>query len=123
MKVEGKKRSWEVKERREKKGENAYLFDAGFTKCVGTVPREQWEGVIAICSGDIVRAATYCGLEGVPAGARALWGKSPEDALAAYKLFQQAKASGVPLQELKKKLPKPKRAPRGPRPGGPPRPR
>jgi hypothetical protein len=63
----------------------------------------------------------------VPVGARALWGKTAEDALAAYKLFHQAKASGVPLAELKKKLPRPRRAgpKRGPprTGGGPSRPR
>jgi hypothetical protein len=96
MGVEGRRRSWQQREKRERLGENAFIFDAQFTRCVGMVPRQQWEGVIAVCGGDIVRAATYCGVEGVPEGARALWGRTADQALAAYREWQHRKATGAP---------------------------
>jgi hypothetical protein len=121
MRVEGRRRSWEQRDRRERHGENAFIFDAEFTKCFGQVPREQWEGVIAICSGDIVRAAQYCGLEGVPVGARALWGRTSEDALGAYRAWQQQKASGKPIvrERAPRRQGRPSGGGRGARPSGP----
>jgi hypothetical protein len=124
MRVEGRRRSWEQRAKRERREESAYLFDAEFTKCYGTVPREQWEGVIAVCTGDIVRASQYCGIEGVPVGARALWGQSPEDALAVYKAWQDAKKSGAPtgLRPKKTRNKRPAGGKRGPPPpSGPPK--
>ena len=103
MRTEGKRRSWEQRAARERRGESAFLFDAEFVKCLGQVPREQWEGVIAICTGDIVRAAHYCGIEGLPVGSRALWGTSPENALEAYRAWQEAKKSGKPIERPKRK--------------------
>jgi hypothetical protein len=105
MKSAGRRRGWELREKREKRGENAFIFDAEFTRCYGVVPRQQWEGVIAVCSGNVAKAAAYCGMTEVTEGAKALWGISKEDALVGYQEYLDAKEQGVPP---------PPRAPRKP---------
>ena len=40
----------------------------------------QWEVALAECGGDVVKAATACGLADLPQGTKALWGRSAEAA-------------------------------------------
>jgi hypothetical protein len=94
MKSTGRRRDWELREKRERRGENAFIFDSEFTRCFGVIARQQFEGVIAVCSGDVAKAARYCGMADVTDGAKALWGISKEDAIQGYQEFLNARAEG-----------------------------
>lgn len=70
---------------RKRRGERAFLFDAELSRCLGEVDREEWEFAISMGGGDLASAAEMCGLEGVLRNAKALWGRSAEEALATYR--------------------------------------
>jgi len=85
-----KKRNWRDKARRQQqlrrqRNERAFLFDAQLSRCLADIERTKWELFISLSGGNVAEAATLCGIEGVPAGARALWGRSAEDALSTYR--------------------------------------
>ena len=81
--------SAEQRELRRRRGERAFLFDEGLSRCVGEFEREEWEWALASCGGDVVRAEGHCGLGGVPAGTKALWGRSAEEARGTYRRWQK----------------------------------
>jgi hypothetical protein len=83
------RRSAEQRERRERKGERAFVFDKDLSRCLAEVDRDDWEWALSSSGGDVVRAARECGLEGVPAGAKALWGRSAEEARDTYRRWQK----------------------------------
>ena len=83
------RRSAEQRELREHRGEQAFLFDKDLSRCVAEVDRDEWEWALSSCGGDVVRAARECGLDGVPPGARALWGRSAEEARDTYRRWQK----------------------------------
>lgn len=84
-------RSREQRELRRRRGERAFLFDKEVSHCLGSVNREEWEFAVPLCRGDVAAAARQCGLAHVPAGAKALWGRSAEDALGSYRRWQKHK--------------------------------
>ena len=85
-------RSWEQRDLRRRRGERAFLFDSDFTRCLGTVDREQWEFTISIHGGDVVAAARECGLAHIQPGAKAVWGRSAEEALGTYRRWRRLQA-------------------------------
>ena len=76
---------------RRKRGEKAFIFDAEFSSCLGEVDREDWEFAISVCGGSVAEAANQCGLPAVPKSAKALWGRSAEEALGTYRRWQKKK--------------------------------
>lgn len=83
------RRSAEQRELRRRRGERAFLFDKDVSRCLAEFEREEWEWALSSCGGDVVRAAQECGLDGVPAGAKALWGRSAEEARGTYRRWQK----------------------------------
>jgi hypothetical protein len=83
------RRSAEQRELRQRRGEQAFLFDKDLSRCVAEVDRDEWEWAMSSCGGDVVRAARECGLDGVPPGAKALWGRSADEARDAYRRWQK----------------------------------
>jgi hypothetical protein len=83
------RRSAEQRELRERRDERAFLFDKDLSRCLGEVDRAKWEWALSSCRGDVARAAHQCGLDGVPRGAKALWGRSAEEARDTYQRWQK----------------------------------
>jgi hypothetical protein len=75
--------------RRQRQGERAFLFDGSLNHCLAEFEREDWEWALSSCGGDTLRAARQCGLTDVPAGAKALWGRSAEEARGTYRQWQK----------------------------------
>ena len=71
-------------ERPATRSEQAFLCDAGVTRCLGQVERSRWERAIAAAGGSVARAADACGLADIPNSAKALRGKSADEAMSAY---------------------------------------
>jgi hypothetical protein len=82
-------RSREQQALRRRRGERAFLFDGDLTRCLGDVDREDWEFAISIHGGDVVAAARECGLVDLAPGAKALWGRSADDALGTYRRWRK----------------------------------
>ena len=80
-----------IKQGRYTDSEAAFVFDKDITECLGRVDREDWEFAISATSGNIVQAAKLCGLSDIPKGAKALWGKSAEEARGIYRRWQKKK--------------------------------
>ena len=78
---------------RERRGERAFVFDKDLCRCLGEFDREDWEFAISVSGGDVAAAAAQCGAAGVPRGAKALWGRSVEEALGTYRRWQKRKAN------------------------------
>jgi len=91
MKKRAQGRSKRQKELRRRRGERAFIFDQDVSRCLGEADREEWEDAIRGCGGDIPAAADWCGIEGVPGNAKALWGRSAEEALATYRGWQRSR--------------------------------
>jgi hypothetical protein len=79
----------EQRVRRQRRGERAFLFDSSLNRCLAEFEREDWEWALSSCGGDTLRAAQQCGLSDVPPGAKALWGRSAEEARGAYRQWQK----------------------------------
>ena len=94
---ENSKRQRELRRRR---GEQAYIFDRGLSRCWGTANRVEWESSIAMSGGNVATAAAQCGIPGVPNGAIALWGTSAEDALATYRRWMGRSRACAPSHFL-----------------------
>lgn len=75
---------------RERRDEHAFLF-APDERCLGRVERDEWDLAISMAGGNVVEAARQVGIE-VPRGARALWGRSQEEAIGAYRSWMKRKA-------------------------------
>lgn len=84
-------RSREQKDLRRRRNERAFLFDKDLTRCFGDVDRDDWEFAISISGGDVAAAGLECGIPDLPRGAKALWGKSAEEALGTYRRWQKKK--------------------------------
>jgi hypothetical protein len=78
-------RSRRQRELRRRRGERAFLFDKALGRCLGEVGRDEWEFAISITGGDVAAAARACGLADIPGSAKALWGRSAEEALGIYR--------------------------------------
>jgi len=78
----------EQRVRRRERNERAFVFDSGLN-LVAEFEREEWEWALSSCGGDPVGAARQCGLTDVPVGAKALWGRSAEEARSAYHRWQR----------------------------------
>lgn len=75
--------------RRQRRDERAFVFDKNLSRCLGEFALDKWEMAISLCGGDVVSAARECGLEDVPRGARALWGRSACEVLEIYRRWQK----------------------------------
>ena len=75
---------------RERYDEHAFLFGPD-ERCFGKVERDEWDFAISIAGGNVVEAAKQVGFE-VPRGTRALWGRSQEAAIGAYRSWLKRKA-------------------------------
>jgi len=78
----------EQRARRRQRDERAFLFDSELN-LVAEFEREDWERALSAYGGDPVRAARQCGLTDVPAGAKALWGCSADEARSTYRRWQK----------------------------------
>ena len=78
-------RSRQQRKLRERRGERAFLFDKDFSQCFGEMDRDDWELAISANGGNVLAAGDECGLRGLPRGAKALWGRSAEEALGTYR--------------------------------------
>ena len=76
---------------RQRRNERSFLFDKELTRCLGDIDREDWEFAISISGGDVVAAGLECGISNLPRGAKALWGRSAEEALGTYRRWQKKK--------------------------------
>ena len=91
MKSKGASRSRdEQRWDRERRDEHAFLFGPT-DQFLGRVEREEWDFAISTAGGDVVEAAKQVGID-VPRGTRALWGRSQEAALGAYRSWMKRKA-------------------------------
>lgn len=70
------------------RGERAFLFDSEL-RLIAEFEREDWEWALSSVGGDPVRAARQCGLTDVPAGSKALWGRSADEAMNTYCRWQR----------------------------------
>ena len=75
---------------RERRDEHAFLFGPD-ERCLGKVERDEWDLAISMAGGNVVGAAKQAGLE-FPRGTRALWGRSQEAAIGAYRNWLKRKA-------------------------------
>ena len=75
---------------RERRDEHAFLF-APDERCLGRVERDEWDLAISMAGGNVVEAARQVGIE-VPRGTRALWGRSQEAAIGAFRSWLRRKA-------------------------------
>jgi hypothetical protein len=73
---------------RRRSHERAFIFDEKLARCLGTADLESWEFAISMSGGNVARAARQCGIDGVPDGAKALWGRSAEEALGTYRRWR-----------------------------------
>lgn len=88
VKRRGQARSTEEQRRaRERRDEHVFLFGPD-ERCLGKVERDEWDFTISTASGNVVAAARQLGLD-VPRGTRALWGKSQEAAIGAYRSWRK----------------------------------
>ena len=76
-----KNRSRDQKELRRRRDEHVFLFDREFCRCIGRADLDAWELAISICGGSVAQAALQCGIADVPRDAKALWGRSADEAL------------------------------------------
>ena len=79
----------EQQERRRRRGEQVFLFDESVTEPLATVDAFVWELAISDHSGRVDAAAEECGLKNVPKNAKALWGKSDDEARSTYRRFRR----------------------------------
>jgi hypothetical protein len=82
-------RSRDQKDLRRRHNERAFLFDKDLSSCLGDIDRDEWEFAISISGGDVAAAARECGISDLPRGAKALWGRSAEEALGTYRRWQK----------------------------------
>lgn len=83
----------EQREQRERRDEHAFLFGPD-ERFLGKVVRDEWDLAISIAGGNVVDAAKQVGLD-APRGTRALWGRSQEEAIGAYRSWLRRKARKV----------------------------
>ena len=69
-------------------GERAFLFAPDSEEVIADVDRPRWERAIAQAGGAVAVAAAACGIEGVPRGAKVLWGRSASEAMNTFRRWQ-----------------------------------
>ena len=74
--------------KRHQRNERAFLFTPE-GRLLGEVERLAWEVALAECGGNVVEAATACGLADIPRSTKALWGRSAEAAWSTYRRWQK----------------------------------
>jgi hypothetical protein len=89
MRKRKRNRSRDQRKLRRRRDERAFLFDKDLSLCLGDIDRDEWESAISICGGDVAAAALECGISDLPRGAKAIWGRSAEEALAIYRRWQK----------------------------------
>ena len=77
--------------KRHQKNERAFLFTPE-GRLLGEVERLAWEVALADCGGNVVEAATACGLPDRPRSIKALWGRSAAEAWATSRRWQKQRA-------------------------------
>ena len=82
-------RSREQRDLRLRRGERAFLFPKDLSRCLGDVDRDDWQFAISVSGGDVTAAARECGISDLPREAKALWGRSAEEALGSYRQWQK----------------------------------
>ena len=80
------------KKRRKARDEYAFIFTSDLRECLAVVEREDWEEAITFAGGNPADSADMLGIRGIPRNAKALWGKSEEEAKGAYRSWQKKKA-------------------------------
>ncbi len=80
------------KKRRKARDEYAFIFTSDLRRCLARVKREDWEEAISFSGGNPAHAAETLGICGIPRNAKALWGKSEEEAKGTYRNWQKKKA-------------------------------
>jgi hypothetical protein len=70
----------EQKQRRIRRGERVFLFDESVTDVLASPDSFVWELAIADHGGSVDAATEECGINDVPKNAKALWGKSADEA-------------------------------------------
>jgi hypothetical protein len=78
----------EQRRKRRQHHEPAFLFTAD-GQLLGAVERVPWEVALADSGGNVVEAATACGLPERPRSTKALWGRSAEAAWSTDRHWQQ----------------------------------
>jgi hypothetical protein len=81
----------EQRRQRARRDEHAFLFGPD-ERCIGKVERDEWDLAISMAGGNVVEAAKQVGLD-VPRGTRALWGRSQEAAIGAYRGWRKRTAA------------------------------
>jgi len=80
------------KKHRKARDEHAFIFTSDLHECLARVEREDWEEAISFSGGNPADAADMLGIRGIPRNAKALWGKSEEEAKGTYRGWQKRKA-------------------------------
>ena len=80
------------KKRRKARDEYAFIFTSDLRECLARVEREDWEDAVSFAGGNPADAADMLGIGGIPRNAKALWGKSEEEAKGTYRSWQKKKA-------------------------------
>ena len=76
---------------RRDRGERAFLFTHDLVTCLAEIDRDDWQTALSINGGDTAAAAGMCGVADVPRNARALWGRSAEEARSTYRRWQKSR--------------------------------
>ena len=78
-------RSARQRKLRQRRGERAFLFDQKLARCLGVADRDDWQFAIAEHGGNVLAAGEECGIPNLPHGAKALWGRSAQEAVDTYR--------------------------------------
>lgn len=76
---------------RRDRGERAFLFTHDLATCLAEVDRDEWQAALSMNGGNTAAAAAMCGVADVPGNARALWGRSAEEARGIYRRWQKSR--------------------------------
>lgn len=85
-------KSHRQKKIRKARNEHAFIFTNDLSECLAMVEREDWEDVVSFAGGSPADAADLLNIRGVPGDARVLWGRSEEEARAAYINWQKRRS-------------------------------
>lgn len=85
-------KSHRQKKIRKARNEHAFIFTNDLSECLAMVEREDWEDVISSAGGNPADAADLLNIREVPGDARVLWGRSKEEARAAYINWQKRRS-------------------------------
>jgi hypothetical protein len=83
------RRSNHQRQMRRDRGERAFLFTHDLATALAELDRDEWQTALSMKGGDTAAAAAMCGIADVPRNARALWGRSAEEARSTYRRWQK----------------------------------